>query len=514
MIKNKLSAVLIAIRGHSIEISIFVFALITRLIYFAKFMNRGIIFTKYPDLASNLIKEKWIGSHVFGDNPLYIYFYALMSSLFGAHSFVAVWLVQFTLGAFSCLLTYFIAQRLFNRKVGIVAAIIQACYGTIIIYDGAFLPPVLIIFCNATNVLFLLRFFDRQRIRDLFIAGIFLGLSAGANPNIILFAVLCVFWIIIHNKNGSFKNSLLYALFFFCVVVLPLLPIGIRNYIVGKDIVPVTASGGIVFYSGNNQEASGLLFAPPKEILPILDKELSGELRITDITVEHEAYRDIANAAAGKGLKPNEISRYWFKKGIDFIRLNPLQYLKLELKKLFFSVNTYEAADTSDVYTNYLSLSRFPFVTLGIVFPLCVLGIMLSLGQWRRLMLVYLIVGVYFLNQLIFFVTSRYRVPVIPFLIIFCAYAVTRGYALFKEKQYRILSLFAVLFFVLAYASSYEDSIIKDVKKHQLAYHVYFNQGVNAYMKGNHEKSRALFQKAAELDPSLSDRIGRFLRQP
>jgi len=147
-----------------IPIFIFIFSLSIFCLYYFKFMNQGFIFIKYPFLAQNILKSGWLGNNVFGDNLLYIYFHAILLNMFGEHALTSARIIQFILGS---VLTYFIGKKLFNSKVGIVASVIQALYGTLIIYAGSFLPETLIIFFNLFGILYLLKFEENKGLINL-----------------------------------------------------------------------------------------------------------------------------------------------------------------------------------------------------------------------------------------------------------------------------------------------------------------------------------------------------------
>jgi len=170
---------------------LFIFSLSVNAFYFLKIMKHNFIFGKYPELALNLVRESWLGSNVFGDNPFYIYFHAVLLKIFDSYSLTAAITIQFITGSLSCLLTYFIAKRLFGQKTAVIASFIQAIYANLIIYQGSLLPETFIIFFNSLAILYLLKFFEVRRLSSLFLAGIFLGISANARGKGLGFFILC-----------------------------------------------------------------------------------------------------------------------------------------------------------------------------------------------------------------------------------------------------------------------------------------------------------------------------------
>ena len=499
------------LRDFFVPIAIFLLALNIRFVCLLKFMRQDYVFEKYTTLAHNIVKMGWIGKNVFGDNPLYIYFHAIIQTLFGQYAFSTAIIIQFIIGSLSCVLTYYIARKVFDNKVAITASIIHAFYGMMIVYDGSFIPVTLIIFFNSLAILFLLKFEEDRKIRNAFMAGVALGLSANTQPYVLIFVLFYLSLKIIGPSKNKLKESLSGCLLLPATVMLLLLPVTIRNYVVGKDLVPVTASAGIIFYVSNNPQASGALAAPPQEILPILDKELRGDIMTSDITVENNSYRDIAMLQSGRKLKPSEVSNYWFRKSFQFIIREPLAYLRLQLRKLFFSINAYEVSDASDAYINYMALNKLPFFNFGIIFPLGVLGFIVSIRFRKKLMLLYGMLVLYYASLLIFCATSRYRMPAVPFLIIFCAYGISYLWEHIKLKRLKPLFFLVIFLLTLSAVSFHENDLIKDFKKHQYAFNIYFLQAASDYRKGDRQKARELFNKAVELYPSLATRVERIM---
>ena len=83
-------------------------------------------------------------------------------------------------------------------------------------------------------------------------------------------------------------------------------PATLHNYIASKDFVLITSNGGVNFYIGNGEEATGI-FYPAK-----------------DITFETESSsRSYVERLFGRDMKPSEISAYWFERSFDFIKRHP-----------------------------------------------------------------------------------------------------------------------------------------------------------------------------------------------
>src|SRR4029079_8101736 len=99
-----------------------------------------------------------------------------------------------------------------------------------------------------------------------------------------------------------------------------LTPIAVRNRIVGGEWHITTSQFGPNFYLGNNAGADGT----------------AGSLREGRGSVEYERQdaTDLAQAAEGRTLTPREVSNFWMWQALDFMRANPLQWIRLEGRKL------------------------------------------------------------------------------------------------------------------------------------------------------------------------------------
>ncbi len=117
----------------------------------------------------------------------------------------------------------------------------------------------------------------------------------------------------------------------------------------------------------------------------------------------------------------------WFSDALNFIKNKPDQYLRLLLKKFCLFWSSYELPDNDiviDKMKEHSSLLRLPIIlTFGIVIPLGIGGIFLSARRWwRKSLLIYFVIIGYMGAVISFFIQSRFRIAIIPFLIIFAGF--------------------------------------------------------------------------------------------
>lgn len=351
----------------------------------------------------------WEGPYFRG--PLYPYFLAGIYAVCGK-SDLAPRIAQIILGAASCGLVYLIGTLAFRRRVGVLAGFMAATYGLFLYFEAELLIVTLAVFLDLLLIWLLLVTGDRRKPWLWLVCGGVLGLSAIARPNILLLSPAVLIWLaILHRPN--LRRMLGYAA---CLVVgaaLFIAPVTIRNYVAGEDRVLISSSAGVNFYIGNNPGSDGM-----SAIVPGTPAEL---------WPGYYAQIERAEQAAGRSLKPSEVSRYYWGEGFDFIRDNPSEAALLLLKKFGYFWSRWEVSNNQDirfVTDNFAPVVRYLPLTFLVVGPLGLLGLVLSLRRPRRLFPLWGFVLIYMVGVVAFFVTARYRAPVVPVLMVLGSHAV------------------------------------------------------------------------------------------
>ena len=476
-------------------------ALGARLIYLLQI--RGNPFFAHPTMdplyhhewAAQIADGEWSGDEVFFRAPLYPYLLGLLYVIFGS-SFFWVRFAQVVIGSVSCGLVYLLGERLFNRPVGIVAGVLAAFYGTLIYFDAELLIPVVAVFLNLLMALLLLRAQSSSRPLRWFVAGGALGLSAVARPNILLFVPVVCVWIAGHFWSTR-RRVLVAAGAFLVGSMVAVGPVTLRNYLVGEDFVLIASQGGINFYIGNNPQSDG-----KTAIAPGMRKTWWGGY--------HDSVR-IAQERRGRALKPSEVSDYWFGQGLRFIVEKPFQYIRLQMKKIALFWNGFEATNNESIYffSRYSSLlrglvfDRVLYVPFGLLGPLALVGIFLGWRDHRRkIVLPVLLVATYFVSVILFFVCARYRVPVLPFLIVFCSYTLWWMYRAIRRRAYRSLGWTLVLLTVLMIGANVNwfDQTPNWAQG-------YYNEALAYSETGQEEATLASYHRALQQNPRFPEAL-------
>jgi len=439
---------------YLVPLLLFVAAFAVRLAYLSQLrhsphFDAPIMDAAYHDeWARRIAAGDWVGDEVFFRAPLYPYFLGVLYRVFGPNP-LAVRLVQFAIGALTCVLLYLLGRRAAGLAVGVLAGLMAALYGPLIYFEGELLLPVVEAFFTVAMLLCVSWALDPSRppqpdqeadrpcaasqgggwLRWLLV-GLCCGLFAITRPNVLAFLPVFLGYLV---RRLGWRNGLRSGLAVGFGTALCVFPVATRNYLVGGDLVLVSSQGGLNFYIGNNPQSDGTT-----AVIPGTRATWWGGYR--------DAVR-IAEQEAGRRLRPSEVSAFWGRKALAFIASQPGAWLKLSLRKLLLFWHGFELPNNMQLY----AISRFsplmgallwqagplcfPF---GVVAPLGLVGAGLALAQRRQTLTPSLLfLATYSLATVAFFVCARYRVPCLPPLILLAAFALVEGARLLRQRRWR-----------------------------------------------------------------------------
>ena len=354
----------------------------------------------YHQWALRIVAGDLAGGGVFYGLPLYPYFLALCYALFGGSVFAAK-LVQVVLGLVTLLFTYKVGARLADRKTGLLAVALAALYGPLFFHETMLIPEALSLPLYAAGFYACCLFLDAPSVQRGVIIGVLLGLACLTKAGIMLFVALFVGALLLRPRLAAAPptRGALVALAASFIAVLA--PVTLHNRLLGNDWVGLTSHGGLNFYIGNNPEAQGIFRAP----------EGTG----TALEAQIADSRAIAEAAAGRPLKPSEISAYWSGKARAFIREHPVAFLRLAARKLLLAFDARELSDLQDYHSaaSFNPLMRAPWLSFAVLGPLVLSGLVLATPASRYRWCLYLWIGAYLAGLVTFFVNARYRLPLL-----------------------------------------------------------------------------------------------------
>jgi tetratricopeptide (TPR) repeat protein len=364
----------------------------------------------YDEWAQRIAAGDWIGREPFFQAPLYPYFLAAVYRTLGRDLF-AVRLCQALVGATSCVLLAVAGRRLFGPRVGVIAGLGLALYAPAIFFDGLLQKSVLDVFFMCLSLWILSGLVDDPARRPSWFAlGLALGGLSLTRENAMAVVAVVVAWAVVEGRRAL--ASTFAALAWFAVgLALLLLPVVAHNYRTGGEVYLTSWQAGQNLYIGNNASATGT-YVP---------------LRYGRVAPEYERQDaiDLAERALGRRLTPREVSGYWTGQALDYITSHPIAWLRLMGRKLLLLLNAREAVDTESQHTYAewsLPLTMTGWIAnFGVLVPLTVIGLWASWAERRRLWVFYALAVAYSASVLVFYVFARYRLPLVPVLMLFAA---------------------------------------------------------------------------------------------
>ncbi len=367
------------------------------------------------------------GNAAYWQPPLYGYVLAAWRAIAGGP--LAIRAVQFLLGTATVLLATRLTARLLGRRASLLVGFAGAVYGPFLFFEGRLLPASLVSFLSIAGLAALERARGSEAIAPRIMAGLFFGAAALAHPEAFFVALvlgLGLLWLertapayprgaprgMARAGAPGRRGAGARALAFLGAALLVTLLATARNWIVARDLVWVSADGGLRYFLGNNARSDETLAIPPgRTWLDLVE------------TPHREAGLTLASAR----------SRYFYAAAGRFMRERPLAYARLLATKAARFLAGYETTRGEDLYAArgesrllaglvwHAGPFGFPF---GLVSPLAVLGAVLFWPRRRELALVYLFAAAYAIATIAFFVTASSRLPAVPALLVLAAGAV------------------------------------------------------------------------------------------
>ena len=334
----------------------------------------------------------------------------------------ALGVAQSLIGSLTPLLMYFLARQLADRLTALLSALTAAMYP---VFIGEATRPlsVTLIGCLITAVLtatVLVR--EGGYIRSLAL-GLGLGLAALARTTMLGLIPIITLWYWLNRRDVSKPwRKLGIALIVAILIISPWLT---RNYLIfGRWVF--STNGGMTFWNGNNPFTTGSAWDVYVERLrlysgyPFPEYPAHGIVIPSPYPLPREVEKDI------KKLDELALDRQLFRAGVAFIQTQPRLWLSLTFRKL---VSLWWFRPNFGAVTRlYNPEWILPYQMLYILLlPLAVIGVILSLRQWRKYSLFYLCFAYFTGAYVAFNVVTRYRFEIEQFLLFFASLALTQG---------------------------------------------------------------------------------------
>ncbi|KPL06633.1 hypothetical protein AMJ86_07765 [bacterium SM23_57] len=440
----------------------------------------------YHVWATQISRGQLAAHEPFFLSPLYPLLLGLLYIVTGPYPIAAV-VVQMLLGIGILWGVYELGARMFRPTVAILATVVLIAYGPFYYFMNTLLSATLILFLNTLLLWLMWKHRHSEKTLIWIVLGLLGGLSALARPNILIFLALAFIPLLVSQGKGGWKR---WGLMWLGVAIL-VVPVIIRNTIVGRDLTLTTTTAGINIYIGNHLESNGSYTEAPF-------------VMSADANHEADGYRLEAEKRTGKTLTAAAASQYWFGQTVKEITGAPGQYIKLLGHKVFLFFHRVEAPTNISYYGArvHSSLLNSFVVDMGLLLPLALAGVVISLRRAKKNLLLYVYIVSYLLANLLFFVASEYRFPIVGVLCILGSLFLVDIFRLFRERKAGWIVASVAVYFATLGLTNHQTDFTRLLASPRMDY---FNLGSTLVKWGYSDEAILQFQKALVEDPDFQE---------
>lgn len=453
-------------------IIIFVFALIIRLLFFSfeKPWDESILYNKiikmgtdqrgYHQLAVNLLEYNQLtfkkGTPPTAlRTPAYPVFIASIYYIFGNQPWVVI-LFQIFLDSLSAVIIFLTLRRLVDVKVGFLSGLIYAFDPHLILHSNSYYSETMFLFFLSLFLYFISSFFINadSKLKSLIFSAIFLGFSALVKPASAYLPYLITIYILLIYKNNLLEK-LKYSILFLLTYIVVISPWLIRNTIIyGQPFLSNSGEYNLLAINITPMEI-------PKRKLPqhIVEYQLRAE---ADSLMNTEGKKPVFDKSPNDSWEELVLkfdynkTEYWKRVALNYIKNDPISFFQYYLigiihslfnlgsKEFAYYLNFTEKPSTINLKTeqNFFRLIKRFFsekslteVLLGIIIFLYLfityLGGLLGLIKtksikYKNVLLLLLFIAIYFLLVAGAGGLARFKVPAIPFYLVFVGIGIAR----------------------------------------------------------------------------------------
>jgi len=416
--------------------------------------------------------------------------------------------VQMLLGLVNCALAFVLAKRWAGQIVALIAAALMAFYWVFVYFEGELLAPVLLVGLVLALLNVLSLWIDRITVTRAVAAGLLTGAAALVRPNVLIFAPVALLWgLWLATRRKQLRSAGAALASFVLAVILSVAPAAIRNYRASGDFVLITTNLGINLHIGNNAWTDCV---EPR--VPELDR-VAGVDGWTCFDYPRMVRR--LEQELNRPMTHSEVSTYFADKALRYIAGHPLHTLGLMGRKALLFWGPIEISNNKVIHyeREHSPLLRSIPGNFAAVLALAVVGCAMFFVHWagqrrrdppaparRRYhmtILMLLFVLSYFASYLPFFVAGRYRVAIIPFLLLFGAYAIWQIARLTRLRRWTHAALWLGAV-VLLYGLSSRN--LAAYQPDQARWH--YDCGIAYRSVGDTDHAIEKYRQAVAIDPS------------
>ncbi|MDD5207691.1 MAG: glycosyltransferase family 39 protein, partial [Desulfobacterales bacterium] len=395
----------------------------------------------YIELGTRISNGFWLGENrAFFMDPLYGYLLGLVFSVYG-ENLEAVRILQILLDSANAVMIFSIGTRVWSRTAGITAGLLYSAYKVSFFYSLLILKTTFSITLLLVFVIFLLHVVRVGRAGLWFLLGLLAALMVFVHANLLALVPMTIllYWFL---ERPKMDRVLVHAVCFVMGLMVFLSAGAFRNHWVSGEWIWLNTQSGRLLYSSNNPD------------------NLTGRYNVPAFARPHpqESETDFQREAerrTGRPLTSKEVSSFWTEQTGKFLKDHPQVIYTLIKNKLLGTISDYEVPVNHSYETSarIAKIDQWPLPTFALILALGIPGLTLGVSARKKILWLVLPILVVLITVILFYTSSRFRMPAVPFLIIGAGISADRISHWIRRKEIlRLSALFAA--FVLLYTLS------------------------------------------------------------
>lgn len=439
----------------------------------------------YDEIARKFAAGEGMGKDFFWQ-PFFYPFFLSVVYFFSGGSIVWAKIIQVLIGGLTCALTYKLGEVIFDRRVGIIAALVTIFYGPMLFFESELLATGWATFWAVVVVWLFLKVKEQDKIWHWFLLGLCGTLSIITRPTFLPFFVAGCIWLRLRLQRSSPVLIRFGAVT--AGILLIAVPVGIASQRNIDKFSILPSSGGINLYIGNNPDYCETLMLRPGEEWGELIKlpwrqgvrTVKGQDRFFKQKVMEYAINQPLDFAAGLGRKtlgfvcsremPRNISIYVLRRWSRLLSL------------LTWKVGGF----------------GFPF---GVILPLSALGIVFNRRRIPAPVILFIVL--YPLSVILVFVSSRYKMPVVPIFAILAAAGLVSIFQRARSKRRRDVAVMAIVAAGIIMLSTLPGPFCQEQEHYEPEF--FKSVGRLKSKRGLNDEAMACFSEAVRLEPGFAE---------
>jgi Flp pilus assembly protein TadD/4-amino-4-deoxy-L-arabinose transferase-like glycosyltransferase len=359
----------------------------------------GLDTSAYVDLARRVVAgDLGLGPGLYFVSPLYIY--VLAAGLTLTDSFTTIRMLQALAGALAVGGIWVMAREWATPRAALMAAGLAAATGLFTFYEVLILQASIDVALTAAALLMLTWALKNHGARWYVFSGVVFGLASLNRPNMLIagIGIAAVALVLRRVRPGLLLTAGL---------LIGMAPVAGRNVVVAGEWSLVSSHGGLNFYIGNSDTATGFYHQ-----IPGISPDITGQAR--------DAKR-MAEQALGRALTDAQTSDYFRDLALTWIRTHPADAVALFAKKLGYVFHAQHVAlPYSYPFYAYDAGTALRLYAVGpwLLIPLGMIGLVVLIRRatppdMTNALIWLSFVPLYAVSVALFFVAERYRLPLL-----------------------------------------------------------------------------------------------------